>query len=129
MAQANHAASVLEHEFGAMSKCKRAEVGWWKLQTKQGFGTCIVLSATKAQIDAIFNTGGLKSWIMKGWVIDPDYVIRVSHEVAQFMKGAKFLPETADDKTIAFTRSEKTCAFVMGTKEELDPYLGELPLY
>jgi len=128
MAQANHAASVLEHDFGAVSKCHRQEVVDWKKQTKQGFGTCIVLSASKEQIDTIFNTGELKRWIMKGWVIDPDYCVRVTHEVARFMKGVKFIPESADEKTIAFTRSEKTCAFVFGTKEELYPYLGKLPL-
>jgi hypothetical protein len=129
MAQANHAASVLEHEFGENSKCRRQEVRDWKGQTKQGFGTCIVLAASKEKIDKIFSTGELKRWIMKGWVIDPDYCIRVTHEVAQFMKGVKFIPESADEKTIAFTRVEKTCAFVMGTKEELEPYLGDLPLY
>lgn len=128
MAQANHAASVLEHMFGENSNCRRQEVRDWKKQTKQGFGTCIVLSASKEQIDTILNTGELKRWIMKGWVTDPDYVIRVTHEVARFMKGVKFIPESADGNTIAFTRSEKTCAFVFGTKDELAPYLGELPL-
>lgn len=132
MAQANHAASAFEHEFynnETKGKLHRGDVGEWKRQTKQGFGTCIVLSASKEQIDAIFTKGGLKRWITKGWVIDPDYCIRVTHEVARFMKGVKFLPETADENTIAFTRSEKTCAFIFGTKDEMDPYLGELPLY
>ena len=129
MAQANHAASVLEANFGETSNCRRQEVRDWKRQSGQGFGTCIVLAASKEQIDTIFSTGELRRWIMKGWVIDPDYCVRVTHEVARFMKGVRFIPESADENTIAFTRSEKTCAFIFGTKDEMDPYLGELPLY
>jgi peptidyl-tRNA hydrolase len=73
MAQANHAASVLEHSFGPKSKCPRKELQDWKMQTRQGFGTCIVLAASLAQIENIFNIGELKNWILKGWVIDPEY--------------------------------------------------------
>lgn len=121
MAQANHAASALEKECG-----RHKNVQAWKKQTPQGFGTCIVLSATKKEIDSILNqiSSGLQSWI-----VDPDYCVRVTHEVAAFMKGVKFVPESADENTIAFTRSEKTCAYILGTKEELEQYLGDLPLY
>ena len=137
MAQANHAASVFEHDFGAVSKCQRAEVKEWKAQTKQGFGTCIVLAANLAQIENIFDTGEMKDWIMKGWVIDPEYGIRVTHEVAALLLqnyDAKhcdytFDYTTADEKTVAIFRKEKTCAFIFGEKEDLEPYLGELPLY
>ena len=128
MAQANHAASVFEHEFANSVKGPRADVKEWKNQTKQGFGTCIVLAASKEQINALFD-GGLKRWAGKGKVIDPDYVIRVTHEVASFMRNVKFIPESADENTIAFSRSEMTCAYVFGTKKELDPFLGELLLY
>ena len=86
MAQANHAASVFEHDFGAVSKCQRAEVKEWKAQTKQGFGTCIVLAASLVQIENIFNTGEMKDWIMKGWVIDPEYGIRVTQKLLHCCK-------------------------------------------
>ena len=137
MAQANHAASVLEHDFGAESKCRRQEVKDWKGQTPQGFGTCIVLAASLKQIETIFETGEMKDWIMKGWVTDPEYGIRVTHEVAALLHqnydgkfcNYRFDYSTADEKTVTVFRSEKTCAFVMGTKEDLEPYLGELPLY
>ena len=137
MAQANHAASVFEHDFGAVSKCQRAEVKEWKAQTKQGFGTCIVLAASLAQIENIFDTGEMKDWIMKGWVVDPEYGIRVTHEVAELLAqnyDAKFCQytfdyTTADEKTVTVFRKEKTCAFIFGEKEDLEPYLGELPLY
>lgn len=124
MAQSNHAASVFEHKFGDRPRVKK-----WKQQTKDGFGTCIVLAASLEQIEAVLST--LFNGPIKGWVVDPDYVIRVTHEVASFIKNKDitFMPESADDKTIAFTRVEKTCAFVFGTKEEMSLYLGDLPLY
>jgi hypothetical protein len=137
MAQASHATSVLEHEFGEGSKCHRPDVREWKKQTKQGFGTCIVLAASKEKIEEIFSHKELKRWIVKGWVTDPDYVIRVSHEVAGLLHQGydarycdfRFDYTLADEKTTAITRAEKTCAFILGTKEELEPHLGELPLY
>lgn len=123
MAQAAHAANAMVHEHG-----KNVDVKGWQAQTKQGFGTTIVLSVSQYQMNLILN-GDLKDWTVKGVVIDPDYVIRVTHEVAGFMSGVKFLPETADEKTIGFTRTEVTCAYILGTKEELGQYLDELPLY
>lgn len=132
MAQANHAASVLEHDFGENSECRRQEVRDWKHQTKQGFGTCIVLAASKEQIDAIFN-GPLKRWIMKGKVIDPDYGVRTSWELFSMIDRKKYhrwvSSDTLDSKSVTFFRKEMTCAYVMGTKEELAPFLGDLPLY
>jgi hypothetical protein len=127
MAQANHAASVFEHDWGTKPISGISE---WKKQTKQGFGTCIVLAADETEIHTIFTTG-LRRFPYKGWVIDPDYHIRVTHEVARLMGtvgSIAFLPETADKNTIAFTRSEKTCAYVFGTASSLAPYLGHLPL-
>ena len=125
--QANHAASVFEYDLGKSSGYKE-NVSEWKNQTNQGFGTCIVLAASLEQIDKLFNDD-LNGWGGKNKVVDPDYVIRVTHEVASFIKGVKFLPDTADENTIAFTRPEVTCAYVFGPKEELDPYLKDLPLY
>ena len=139
MAQASHASNVLLHEFYSEKKGKlrRKEVADWMAQTKQGFGTCIVLSASLPVIEEIFSEGEMKDWIMKGWVVDPEYGIRVTHEVAALLQqnydadhcNYRFDYDTADEKTVTVFRSEKTCAFVMGTKEELEPYLGELPLY
>jgi hypothetical protein len=123
MAQAAHAASAMAKKFGF-----HATVGDWNKQTLQGFGTTIVLAASKEQIDKFFADSKIKRWIVKDWVTDPDYVIRVTHEVARFMKGAKFVPGSEDEKTIAFTRSEKTCAYILGAKLDF-PQLADWPLY
>lgn len=127
IAQASHATSVFESCFG-----ERSDVKDWKDQTDQAFGTTIVLSASKDKIDKLFSNHYIKRSLVKGWVTDPDYVIRVTHEVAHFMKNVKgisFIPTSSDEKTIAFTRAEKTCAFIFGKKEELSPFIGDWPLY
>lgn len=123
-AQASHAANAFIHEWG-YGKLGRGDVAEWQKQTKQGFGTAIVLSANKAQIEKI-----LKSRVIpQGWVIDPDYVVSVSAELAPFIKGVfKEVSET-DPSRLLIHRSEKTCAYVFGTKEDLEPLLGQLPLY
>jgi peptidyl-tRNA hydrolase len=132
MAQASHASNAVVHEHGA----KRRVVGEWQKQTKQGFGTTIVLSANKDQIEKILADPELKDWV-KGWVTDPEYVIRVTREVALLMHqnyDAKFCNfqfnyDLADETTTAVVRSEQTCAYILGTKEKLFPILGDLPLY
>lgn len=124
-AQASHAANAFIHEWGNDKKIRRGDVVEWQGQTKQGFGTAIVLSANKAQIDKILRS----RVIPQGWVIDPDYVVSVSVELAPFIKGVfKEVSET-DPSRLLIHRSEKTCAYVFGTKEQLEPLLGELPLY
>ena len=129
-AQSNHAASVFEHKFGDRPRVKE-----WKKQTKDGFGTCIVLAASLEQIEAVLDK--MKKIPIKGWVIDPDYVIRVTHEVAGLLHQTydanhcnfEFNYDFADENTVPVSRSEKTCAYIFGEKEELNPFLGELPLY
>lgn len=132
MAQASHASNALVHKYG-----KNTEVKEWQRQTKQGFGTTIVLAASIERIDEIFAVERIKWHTNKGKVIDPEYVIRVPSEVANLMHqnyDAKFCSFQFDysissDDKIAIVRSEVTCAYILGTKEELDPFLGNLPLY
>lgn len=123
-AQASHAANAFIHEWG-YGKLGRADVAEWQRQTKQGFGTAIILSANKVQIEKI-----LKSRVIpQGWVIDPDYVISVSVELAPYIKRVfKEVSET-DPSRLLVHRSEKTCAYVFGLKEDLEHLVGELPLY
>lgn len=132
MAQAAHAANAVVHKFST-----NINVRQWQKQTMQGFGTTIVLSASAEKIGELFTKTDLKKWSVKDWVTDPEYVIRVSHEVANLLHqnyDAKFCTfefdyDLADEKTTAIVRAEMTCAYVLGTKEELAPFLGELPLY
>jgi peptidyl-tRNA hydrolase len=124
-AQASHASNAFIHKFG-----KRADVKEWQRQTEQGFGTAIVLGVDNKQLISIFEQPAIKHWLVKDKVYDPEYVIRVTHEIEQFLdKSLKKVEGTSDGNTIAVTRVEITCAYIFGTKEELQPYLGELPLY
>lgn len=133
-AQASHATSAFTKSFGPNSKCHRQEVKDWMNQTKQGFGTAIVLGVTQEQIDTLFAKP-LKRWIMKEKVYDPDYVIQVNREIAslinplkiEFRCGKRFTYN--DDGTVLISRNEMTCAYVFGDKEDLVDSLGELPLY
>jgi hypothetical protein len=119
-AQASHAANAFIHEWG-----ERRDVKDWQCQTKQGFGTAIVLGATKGCIDNILRS----RVIPQGWVIDPDYVVSVSVELHPYVKGVfKEISET-DPTQMLIHRSEKTCAYVFGTKDDLEHLVGELPLY
>lgn len=130
MAQAAHAANAVVKEFGNLDVVKK-----WQKQTKQGFGTTIVLSANESKIIEIAIS--LVEVPVRGWVTDPEYSIRVSLEAAELMlqnynaEYCNFVFDytAADDKTTSVVRSEKTCYYVLGTKDTLFPYLGGLPLY
>lgn len=119
-AQASHAANAFIHEWGS-----RGDVNEWQRQTKQGFGTAIVLGAPKECIENILRS----RVIPQGWVIDPDYVVSVSVELHPYIKGVfKEISET-DPTKMLIHRKEKTCAYVFGLKEDLEHLVGELPLY
>lgn len=130
MAQASHASNAFIHKHGG-----RPDVKEWQRQTKQGFGTVIVLAASKRQIENIFDK--LEDCKIKEWVVDPDYVIKVSLEIADLMHqnydgkfcSFQFDYSFADDKTTFITRSERTCAYIFGTKESLEPHLSGLNLH
>lgn len=129
-AQASHATSVLDHEWK-----NHRDVKDWKAQTPYGYGTCIVLGATKTEItDILASLTGSKSPM--GWCIDPDYAISISSELEQWIDQAKLetmrasletLPD--DPSRLILHRLEKTCAYILGNKADLAPYLGHLPLY
>lgn len=129
-AQASHATSVLEHEFKDHKDLKT-----WKSQTQYGYGTCIVLGATLTEITDIFSTLTGSKYCM-GWTIDPDYVIPISTEIENFIDtkilksvGASVEYVDGNPPRLFLHRREKTCAYILGPKEDLKSYLGNLPLY
>lgn len=137
-AQASHATSAFMKSFGPDSKCYRQEVKDWMKMAPQGFGTAIVLGVTGTKIDELFDKGGLLGdWIIKEKVYDPDYTIRVSHEIAELLHQNyeakfctfKFNYDLADAKTTVISRKEMTCAYVFGDREDLIESLETLPLY
>lgn len=122
-AQASHAANAFTHEWG-----QRSDVKEWQRQTSQGFGTAIVLSLNKEKIKEVFKKLG--TYLTKNWVVDPDYVIVVSNEISHLIDGKTITGQWDNkDGTTRVHRKEKTCAYVFGDKEELAPFLKDLPLY
>jgi hypothetical protein len=131
-AQASHATNAFMKAWGS-----REDVKEWQKQTKQGFGTAIVLGVTLNQLEGLLTDPTFKKVIPGGKVIDPEYGIRVNREVADLLHqnyDAKFCTyefrhDLEDEKTVVILRKEITCYYVFGTKEELEPWLGVLPLY
>lgn len=127
-AQSSHATNAFIHRWG-----QREDVKEWQKQTNQGFGTAIVLGVTKEQMETALRSKVIPS----GSVIDPDYCIQVNNEIADLLHqnyDAKFCNfqfnyDLSDEKTVVISRKETTCAYIFGTKEELEPILGALPLY
>ena len=132
MAQAAHAADACRKEHG-----NHIDYKTWAKQTKQGFGTVIVLAASLPVIAYIFHESPLNVWNVKGYITDPDYCIRVTPEVSHLLSqnyDATFCRYTfdydrSDDKGICISRPEVTCAYILGTKEDFSPYLDSLSLY
>lgn len=128
-AQASHATSVLEWEHSRHHDLRR-----WKSQTPYGYGTCIVLGATHEEITSVLASM-TNSNFLTGWVIDPDYAIGISSELDKFIDYDKLkesfasIEKTDDPGRLVLHRREKTCAYILGNKEDLQPYLGHLPLY
>lgn len=134
-AQASHATNAFMKEWH--EKISRGDVKEWTKQTKQGFGTAIVLGVTLKQLEDLWKDKTFKRIIPGGKVVDPDYCIRVNHEVAGLLHqnydgkfcNFKFRYDLSDDKSVVISRSEVTCYYIFGEKEELEPWLGVFPLY
>lgn len=123
-AQASHASNAFIHTFG-----KRSDVKKWQRQTKQGFGTAIVLSVNNFELGELMRESNSKGWI-HNLVLDPDYVTRIPVELSKFLVGTvKILEETSDGKTVAFSRIEVPCGYIFGEKEVLSPTLEKFPLF
>lgn len=126
-AQASHAANALMYHFGENEIVKK-----WASQTHQGFGTAIVLSASKKQIEDIWKMDTISDYNIKETVIDPDYVISIPSEIMPCIDDRrldKFEQSPSDPTKYLYHRSEVTCAFILGDKDWLKEYLGNLPLY
>lgn len=127
MAQASHASNSFIENYG-----HREEVQKWQKQTNQGFGTAIVLAASKHDIKDIGHKLKMKKFIFKE-VIDPEYGIKVDIEAFNLIDTQRIQPLktifTEDLLSAIVFKTELTCAYTFGTKEELNPYLGHLQLH
>lgn len=138
-AQASHASNAFIHKYGYYARKSRnlESVLKWQRQTKQGFGTAIVLSVNETELLQCLNKGKRITGIAD-CITDPDYCIKVNYEVAGLMQqnyDARYCNYTfnylADEtrSTVIISRPVITCGYVFGEKEELEPLLGALPLY
>jgi hypothetical protein len=124
-AQASHASNAFIHR----NKHRNA-VKQWQQQTKQGFGTAIVLGI-KAQewfdVEDKLDTYNCPSEL----VVDPEYCFTVTSEVAYLLKrtgGIKWVKDLGDGNVI-LQRGDWCCGYIFGDKKELEPILGHLPLF
>jgi hypothetical protein len=124
-AQASHASNAFIKKYG-----HRSDVKQWQKQTSQGFGTAIVLSSN---IDQITDTFSLAKNFPHDMVEDPEYGIKVPAEIIPMIKDYKYISYIPTDrpplKEAILYRSEITCGYIFGTKEQLTPYLEDIPLY
>lgn len=123
MAQASHAANAFIGKFG-----HRKDVKAWQKETKQSFGTAIVLAASLTDIkNALYNLSEPHDF-----VVDPEYGVKTNTEILDLIDRSKILDEMSvfpgDGVAIIF-KKEITCAYVFGTKENLDPILGRFELH
>ncbi len=126
-AQASHASNAFIHKFG-----HRKDVKSWQKQTTQGFGTAIILGCDNlVMTDIVGRCSVLHKNLPADFIVDPDYCITVSNEIAGLLNpnGALKFVAMKDDKSVIVSRPETTCAYIFGDKEELKPILGNLPLY
>jgi hypothetical protein len=129
MAQASHAANAFIEKYG-----KRKEVKEWQKETKQGFGTVIVLGAIGLQIDTIFQL--LKNsfpQIAADHIIDPDYRLSVPFEIYQMVHDHPNYNYqhtfSEDGKTVIISIQQLTCSYIFGEKTEIEGWFEHLKLH
>jgi len=124
MAQASHASNAFIKRFGKDKFVKK-----WQRETTQGFGTAIVLAVDMYQIRKAMIE--LNNHEIKEVVVDPDYVISISSEIFPYIASDKMsmFEQVDGGKQYLFHRKEVTCAYIFGTREELELVLGHLTLH
>jgi len=122
MAQASHASNAFIKKYGATKQAKE-----WAGETAQGFGTVIVLSANKNQLESAINN----KFDMADVVIDPTYPYIVNNEIANLIDPATHTvpPIVKNDGSVVLHRKETTCGYVFGTKEQCKSVIGSLLLH
>ena len=121
IAQAIHAG----HQF-TFSHGKTKEYKEWAGEL--GYGTTITLAASREEINRVSEPAFFKC----GWVEDPTYPVVVPRDLLCLIDHKKLSadPEIIDDdRRVVLCRPEQTCAYIFGDKEELEKYVGHLPLW
>lgn len=128
MAQVSHATNAMILGIANCSQNLRDLYATWMASTAQGFGTALVLEGNKQQIQDALDAAAWKS--VNGWTIDPTYPYSANSELAGLIPTSlDTAPRRTFEKTTYLCRSEKTCAFIFGDKEELKPAVESLKLH
>jgi peptidyl-tRNA hydrolase len=129
-AQASHAANAFIHKYG-----KRKDVQSWQKQTKQGFGTAIVLSVCSQTLHDAINVA--RSWYKTpcDTVVDPEYSMTISTEMLYLIDQSRINRTSSRYINIdgpgeyLMIREEITCGYIFGDREKLKDLLDKFPLY
>jgi peptidyl-tRNA hydrolase len=128
MAQAAHASNQFVH-----LNPKENSVKLWQRQTQWGFGTTIVLGATKDQLTESFMIAKHCQGVLTGLVVDPTYPYIVSKEVFDLLPESVHTstPVVKDDGSVFLCRKEVTCGYVFLSTDcpDKDRILGKLKLH
>src|SRR5438046_6575253 len=107
MAQSSHASNAFIHEYG-----NRKDVQEWQKQTKQGFGTAIVLSIDMIDLPSLIQEVKHAKFPC-GWVVDPTYSIKITREIYDMIPAyfRSIPPVFNEDGSIIFYKEETTCSY------------------
>jgi peptidyl-tRNA hydrolase len=115
MAQASHASNAFIHQSALFKASDPVMVKQWYNETKQGFGTVLVLAANGGQINSIIEKAKETEGVIAGKVIDPTYPYQVTGEIANLIN--KDTPIYKGDGMFTLYREEVTCAYLFGDKD------------
>ncbi len=124
MAQASHASNAFIHMARGDLMDARAEMTKaWQSETKQGFGTVLVLGATRAELVDVVSKAR-QQMLAASVIDDPTYPYRVeSGEIAslipEFTDTVPRVPIVDMKAPVTLYRSEMTCGFVFADKDDL----------
>lgn len=140
MAQASHASNAFiykykeelsNREFSNERQILKQRISSWERQTKQGFGTVLVLGCENKDI-VEFLEKKKSSRVFYGAVFDPTYPYIVNKEIKNLVsKNNTDEPLELESGDFVCFREERTCAFLFGKKgsEEVEELVGHLKLH
>ncbi len=116
MAQASHASNAFVH---SLNKDDVAVSQGWQEQTKQGFGTVLVLAVTEAELRSAVDVADYVGF-NNGLVTDPTYPYQTTAEMAALVDESKHtLPPVVEAGRATLFREEVTCGWIFGDKNDM----------
>jgi peptidyl-tRNA hydrolase len=116
MAQASHASNAFVHK-GKQDIKGSSDLMMWQNETKQGFGTVLVLAVNGQELKNTVKEAE-RLGFTSGIVIDPTYPFKVNGEIATLLDDSVDRREYEGNKEYTLYRTENTCGYVFGPKDE-----------